>query len=86
MVNYSVVSAKKKEMIAGDNLRRLLGIESHRSRVAPEGPLNLKDMAALSRSLEDELVIDSHTQMGPHFDFHIPDNDAGYITERRMLQ
>jgi len=97
MVQYSLISAKEKEMIAGGNLRRLLdygradqssgtggtgipachvGQESH-----PTEPHDLKNMAALARSLEGELVIDSHTHMGPYFNFHIPDNDAGSMIE-----
>ncbi len=42
---------------------------------------DIREIAALARALEGELVIDAHTHMGPYFNFHIPDNDAGSMIE-----
>jgi len=74
MTEYSLISMREKEMIAGDNLRRLLNIEPSlpdRTSVKPHN-----NIGVFSLPLEGELVIDSHTHMGPYFNFHIPDNDA----------
>ena len=76
MINYSLVSDEDKEKIAGGNLRRLLGLESSTRRAQTESQ-DIKGLAALARSLEGELVIDAHCHMGPYFNFHIPDGDAG---------
>lgn len=83
MINYSLVNDEQKEKIAGGNLRRLLGLEreGHTRRCAATEPYDLKDMAALARALDGETVIDAHCHMGPYFNFHIPDNDAGGMVE-----
>ncbi len=83
MINYSLISQEDREKMAGGNLRRLLGVEaqSGRAQHVSAEPRDLKDIAALARSLEGELVIDSHCHMGPYFNFHIPDNDAGSMVE-----
>jgi predicted TIM-barrel fold metal-dependent hydrolase len=83
MINYSLISHEDREKIAGGNLRRLLGVEAHSGRAqhVPVEPRDLRDIAALARPLEGELVIDSHCHMGPYFNFHIPDNDAGSMVE-----
>lgn len=80
MVNYSLIGAKEKEMAAGGNLRRILGVENTHRCTTTESS-DIKGMAALARALEGELVIDSHTHMGPYFNFHIPNNDAGGMME-----
>ena len=80
MINYSLINTKEKEMIAGGNLRHLLGYK-HTQRCTSAKPRDLKETAALSLSLESELVIDSHSHMGPYYNFHIPDNDAGSMVE-----
>jgi predicted TIM-barrel fold metal-dependent hydrolase len=76
MINYSLISSEEKEMIGGGNLRRLLGRWRIHKR-APTEACDIKGMAVLARTLESELVIDAHTHMGPYFNFHIPNNDAG---------
>ncbi|MFC1716899.1 amidohydrolase family protein [Candidatus Poribacteria bacterium] len=80
MINYSLISSEEKGMIAGGNLRRLLGV-GRTHGCAPTEASDIKETAALGRALEGELVIDSHTHMGPYFNFHIPDNDAGSMME-----
>ncbi len=77
MINYSLISDEEKKMIAGGNLSRLLDCSGHARGRTPTKPYDIKDMAVLAQSLEGELVIDAHCHMGPYFNFHIPDNDAG---------
>ena len=77
MVNYSLIGDDEKEMIAGNNLRRLLGLAEVKKTV-PAKPSDLKSRAALARSMEGEVIIDAHCHMGPYFNFFIPDNDAGF--------
>jgi hypothetical protein len=80
MVNYSLISDAQKEMIAGDNLRRLLGIEKTQRTTNPKSQ-DIKGKAASGKSLEGEFIIDSHCHMGPYFNFHIPKNDAASMVE-----
>jgi len=80
MVNYSLINANEREMIAGGNLRRLLDIDRAPSSVSVD-TCGIKGIAALGNALENELVIDAHTHMGPYFNFHIPDNDASNMVE-----
>lgn len=80
MITYSLVSEKEKKMIAGGNLARLLECKDTHQRVSTEVD-DIKSIAALGKSLEGETVIDSHTHMGPYFNFHIPDNDADSMVE-----
>lgn len=76
LIWYSLIDMREKSLIAGENLKRLLGINSEDIKGEAQRNLWMPELP-----VKGELIIDAHTHMGPYFNFHIPDNsDSGMIS------
>jgi predicted TIM-barrel fold metal-dependent hydrolase len=75
MVTHADIDTEHRELIAGGNLRRLLGLKS--PSVIREGRPCDEIMAALRKAapLTGPLVIDSHCHMGPVSSFYVSSHD-----------